>query len=232
MLEVAQLRAWRGRTPVVFDVTFSIAKGQTLALVGANGAGKTSTITAIMGSIRSEGRVQLGETAVERWPTLKRARAGLGLVPEGRRLFQEMTVRENLVVGLRRSELARLANVLDVFPQLHSKLAHRITDLSGGEQQMVAIGRALLRAPKVLLLDEPSLGLAPGVIADVYKLLAELQERGTTMLIAESSIPRAREIASQLCLIKAGISDRIVAADDHAAVAELEHAALGGETKA
>ena len=102
-----------------------------------------------------------------------------------------MTVYENLVVGVSRGDLARLDSVLDVFPRLGSRLARPISDLSGGEQQMVAIGRALLRAPKVMLLDEPSLGLAPGVIADVYRLLEEFKADGMTMLIAESSIPRA-----------------------------------------
>ncbi len=228
MLDVVQLRAWRGRTPVLFDVSFTVDAGETFALVGANGAGKTSTMTAIMGGIRSEGTVRLGEVRVDRWTTLRRARAGISLVPEGRRLFPGMTVRENLVVGLRRAELSRLDGVLAVFPRLEGKLARRITDLSGGEQQMVAIGRSLLRTPTVLLLDEPSLGLAPGVIADLYRLLSELQSRGTTMLLAESSIPRASEIANRLCLIKSGVSERIVFASDRAAVSELEVAALGG----
>jgi len=228
MLGVVGLRAWRGRTPVLFDVSFAVEAGETLALVGPNGAGKTSTMTAIMGGIRSEGAVHLGEVRVDRWTTLRRARAGISLVPEGRRLFPGMTVRENLVVGLRRTELSRLDGILAVFPRLEGKLARRITDLSGGEQQMVAIGRSLLRAPKVLLLDEPSLGLAPGVIADLYRLLGELQSRGTTMLLAESSIPRASEIANRLCLIKSGVSESIVFASDRAAVSELEVAALGG----
>jgi branched-chain amino acid transport system ATP-binding protein len=228
MLDVVELRAWRGRTPVLFSVSLKVDAGETLALVGANGAGKTSTMTAIMGGIRSEGTVRLGEVRIDRLTTLRRSRAGISLVPEGRRLFPGMTVRENLVVGLRRSELPRLDAILAVFPRLEGKLARRITDLSGGEQQMVAIGRSLLRTPKVLLLDEPSLGLAPGVIADLYRLLSELQLRGTTMVLAESSIPRASEIANRLCLIKSGVSERTVFASDHAAVAELKVAALGG----
>jgi branched-chain amino acid transport system ATP-binding protein len=229
VLTVSDLSAWRGRTRVLFDVSFTVEEGETLALVGANGAGKTSTMAAIMGDVRSRGEVRLANQRIDGWTTFQRARAGLSLVPEGRRLFGQMTVHENLIVGVSRAGLSRLDSVLDVFPPLRSRLARPISDLSGGEQQMVAIGRALLRAPAVMLLDEPSLGLAPGVIADVYGVLEQLKSDGMTMLIAESSIPRAREIADRLCLIKAGISERIVAADDAAAVAALESAALGGD---
>ena len=228
MLTVDDLSAWRGRTRVLFDVSFTVEEGETLALVGANGAGKTSTMAAIMGDIRSQGTVRLGEQPIDGWSTFQRARAGLSLVPEGRRLFPQMTVYENLVVGVSRGDLTRLDGVLGVFPRLGSRLTQPISNLSGGEQQMVAIGRALLRAPKVMLLDEPSLGLAPGVIADVYRLLEEFKADGMTMLIAESSIPRACAIANRLCLIKAGVSERVISASDAAAVADLETAALGG----
>jgi branched-chain amino acid transport system ATP-binding protein len=229
VLTVSGLSAWRGRTRVLFDVSFTVEEGETLALVGANGAGKTSTMAAIMGDIRSRGEVRLADQHIDGWSTFRRARAGLSLVPEGRRLFGQMTVHENLIVGVSRADLSRLDSVLDLFPPLRPRLARPISDLSGGEQQMVAIGRALLRAPAVMLLDEPALGLAPGVIADVYRLLEQCKRDGMTMLIAESSIPRAREIANRLCLIKAGVSERIVAADDDAAVAALEASALGGD---
>jgi branched-chain amino acid transport system ATP-binding protein len=228
MLEIRELAAWRGRTRVVFDVSFSVERGETLALVGANGAGKTSTMMAIMGAIKSHGEIRLDEQRIDHWSTVRRAQAGVGLVPEGRRLFPAMTVLENLAVGVRRSDLARLDEIVDLFPSLKTKLDERITNLSGGEQQMVAIGRALVRRPEVLLLDEPSLGLAPSVIADVYRFLETLKASGMTMLIAESSIARAREIASRLCLIKAGVSDRIVLSGDLNSVEALEAAALGG----
>jgi branched-chain amino acid transport system ATP-binding protein len=230
MLAVDRLSAWRGRTRVLFEMTFAVDKGETLALVGANGAGKTSTMAAVMGSVRSRGEVRLGDQRVDGWSTVRRARAGVSLVPEGRGLFPKMSVYENLVVGLKRREVGRLGDVLAVFPRIESKLTRSMTDLSGGEQQMVAIGRSLLRLPEVLLLDEPCLGLAPGVIADVYEVLDGLKRKGMTMLIAESSIPRAREIADKLCLVKAGRCDMIVQANDADACAELEAAAFGGTT--
>ena len=227
MLAVDGLSGWRGRTRVLFEMSFEVEPGETLALVGANGAGKTSTMAAIMGTIRSNGDVRLGEQRVDGWRTARRARAGMSLVPEGRGLFAKMSVYENLVVGLKRGELDRLGKVLTVFPQIESKLTMNMTELSGGEQQMVAIGRSLLRLPQVLLLDEPCLGLAPGVIADVYQVLGELKGQGMTMLIAESSIPRAKAIADRLCLVKSGRSDMTARTDDAGACAALEAAAFG-----
>jgi branched-chain amino acid transport system ATP-binding protein len=222
MLEAENLKAWYGRTQALFDVSFRLDQGRCLALVGTNGAGKTTTIRAVLGLIRTEGGLRLAGEAVGRVPTPARVRRhGVAVVHEGRGLFKRMTVFENIVVGLPRAAHGRLAEALDLFPQLRNRLQEPVSLLSGGQQQMVALARAVAERPRLLLLDEPSLGLAPAIVDEIYAHLAALRRAGLTMLLVEQSIARARDFADDLCLVQTGRSVMKVPAADHQAVAAL-----------
>ena len=207
MLEVSGLMAWYGRTQALFDVSLTLEAGQCLALVGTNGAGKTTTIRAILGLIRTDGTVRIEGTDVSRTPTPMRVRRhGVGVVHEGRGLFPRMTVTENILVGQRREHRGRLDAAMDLFPALRPRLHDPVALLSGGQQQMVALARAVVQRPRLLLLDEPSLGLAPIIVDEIYAYLARMRETGLTMLLVEQSIARASSFAGQLCLIRSGRS--------------------------
>ncbi len=222
MLEVRNLRAWYGRTQALFDVGFRLAAGRCLALVGTNGAGKTTAIRAVLGLIRTDGNIAIDGLSVDRQPTPRRVRQhGIAVVHEGRGLFKRLTVFENIVVGLPRASHARLDDALDLFPALRNRLAEPVSLLSGGQQQMVALARAVAERPRLLLLDEPSLGLAPAIVDETYAQLSTLRQAGLTMLLVEQSIARARDFADELCLIQTGRSIMTVPAADRPAVAAL-----------
>jgi branched-chain amino acid transport system ATP-binding protein len=227
MLELESLQAWYGRTQALFDVTFVLDEGQCLALVGANGAGKTTTIRSILGLIQTRGKVSFDGDQLERRATHDRVRRhGIAVVPEGRGLFSRLTVRENLVAGLSRRQLEGVDSALDLFPVLRDRLNENVTNLSGGQQQMVALARAMAKRPRLLLLDEPSLGLAPAIVDEIYRFLGAMRETGMTMLLVEQSIVRARDFADQLCLVKTGRSVMSVPSGDHEAVDRLGRAAF------
>jgi branched-chain amino acid transport system ATP-binding protein len=227
VLEVHGLQAWYGRTQALFDVTLTLQSGKCLALVGANGAGKTTIIRAILGLIRTQGSIILDGDHVEGESThLRVARHGIAVVHEGRGLFTRLSVRENIVVGLPRSRQDGLEAALDLFPPIKSRLSENVTNLSGGQQQMVALARAVARRPRLLLLDEPSLGLAPVLVEEIYGFLAVLRRSGLTMLLVEQSIVRARDFADELSLIRTGRSVVTVGSDDRQAVQNLSAAAF------
>ena len=205
LLAVDRLDARHGLLQAVREVSLAVEARETVALVGANGAGKTTLLRAIAGAHRPHaGRIVFDGADITRDPAFARVRRGIALVPEGRRLFPDLTVEENLrVAGAARHGEWSLERVLDAFPLLEPLRTKRAASLSGGEQQATAIGRALMTNPRLLLLDEVSLGLAPRVVDSVYASLESLQEAGTTMLLVEQDLSRALRVATRVvCMLE------------------------------
>jgi branched-chain amino acid transport system ATP-binding protein len=196
------------------DVSLSVKQGEIVALLGANGAGKSTLLNCIAGLIPStSGSITLSGRGMKHIAAHRRPALGLSLVPEGRRLFAPLTVRQNLRLGLNavgrkgaaREFQSRLDEVLAIFPALEAHLQKAAGDLSGGQQQMVALGRSLMSRPSLLLLDEPSLGLAPQIVEDVFETLARLRtERGLSILLAEQNAEGALEIADRGFVLRLG----------------------------
>ena len=227
MLEVKGLCAWYGQTQALFGLDFSVAAGETLALVGTNGAGKSTTVSAIAGLVSTSGSIRFADEPLDGRKPFERARAGIAMVPETRGLFWKMSVRENLVLGCGPGSDGNLEEATELFPAIARRMDTRVSDLSGGEQQMVAIARAIVRRPRLLMLDEPSLGLAPRIVDDVYERLRVLKSTGITLLLVEQSIPLAQEFADRLCLLRSGEVVTTVSSSDTAAVSSLSAVALG-----
>lgn len=231
MLTVEALQAWYGRTQALFDVSFEVSEGETLGLIGANGAGKSTVIRSIIGTIRTRGRISLDGAECGRMPAHQRVRKhGIAVLHEGRGLFQQLSVKDNLLVGLRSGHQA-LDPVMKLFPELSERLDVVASDLSGGEQQMVALGRCVLRRPRLLLLDEPSLGLAPIVVDRIYEALAAMRTEGMAIIVVEQDIPRVAGFADRLCHIHMGVAAVVVDSGDASGVARVARIILGQEAK-
>jgi branched-chain amino acid transport system ATP-binding protein len=211
-LEIAGLTVGYGGIAAVHDVTVSVAPGSVVTLLGANGAGKTSTMRAIMGLTRSGGTVRLEGRPLSDAEPFRRVRSGLGYVPEGRLVFGPMTVADNLALGSYRQPKRAAAKILeevyDLFPILRTRASQAAGSLSGGEQQMLAIGRALMGRPRFLIIDEPSMGLAPAVAQTVFSRLRAIADRGAGILIADQNAQRALAVADSVLVMRLG---RIVA---------------------
>jgi branched-chain amino acid transport system ATP-binding protein len=208
-LSIEALDVRHGLLQAVKDVSFSVGQGETVALVGANGAGKTTLLRAIAGAhLPSGGRILFDATDVTAMPAYKRVGVGIALVPEGRRLFAQMTVEENLQLA---SSAGRPGHwtvdvVMETFPQLKRRRSAKAGNLSGGEQQATAIGRALMTNPEILLLDEVSLGLSPIAVEQVYTSLTSLIKSGTTCIIVEQDLNRAIAVADRvICMLEGRI---------------------------
>jgi branched-chain amino acid transport system ATP-binding protein len=201
LLTVASLSVSYGGAPVVNAVSFTIAPGEVLALLGSNGAGKSSLMRAIIGlEPAAAGRILLDDTDITALSPERRARLGLGYAPEGRRVFPGMTVRDNLEVASFAPKAARISlieRVFTLFPQLQAKSRDRAWQLSGGQQQMLAIGRALMGEPRLLLLDEPSMGLSPRLTSEVMATVRAIAAGGTAVLLAEQAATRALQAAGR-----------------------------------
>lgn len=235
MLELQSIRVAYGQATALWDVSLSIGRGELLCVVGPNSAGKSTLINAIAGLHRiSAGRLMFDGQDISRMAPHRFCAQGIALVPEGRRLFTEMTVRENLELGsyLRaaRAERARsLERVCELFPVLAERMDQLAGSLSGGQQQMVAIGRALMARPRLLLLDEPSLGLAPSIVLDMFKAIQRIHADGVAVLLVEQNVSMALEIAERAAVLEEG---RIVASgspEELMAQPELRRAYLGLE---
>ena len=209
-LEIVGLEVAYGRTLALHGISVAVPDGQVVCLIGANGAGKTTTMRAISGLVRPRaGRISFAGRDITGQPAHRIAAAGLRQVPEGRQCFAELTVAENLALGAylvpARNEVARRQDgVLARFPRLRERLGQLAGSMSGGEQQMLAIGRALMGAPRLLLLDEPSMGLAPLFVEEIFAIIAALKADGTTILLVEQNASAALDVADHAYVLENG----------------------------
>ena len=233
MLQINQLVAGYGSITALKSIDLTVKAGTVVSLIGANGAGKTTTMKTIMGLLKpGGGRILFEGQDITGWPVHSIVERGISLVPEGRSILAQMTVLENLEMGayLRKDQEVRqdLAKVFERFPILEERRQQLGGTLSGGQQQMLAIGRALMARPKLLLLDEPSMGLAPLVVADIFRVIEEISNEGTTILLVEQNVRQALKIAHYAYVMETG---RIVLDGSAAEVAgnpKVLEAYLGG----
>lgn len=210
LLEVSGIEVRYGAIPALRDASLTVSPGEIVAVVGPNGAGKTTLLRAISGlSVPTAGTILFDSQDITHQPAEKRVRAGLSLVPQGRRVFSESTVEMNLWAGgFSRKDTTAVAedieHQLQFFPALQARRQADAGMLSGGEQQMLALARALMSRPRVLLLDEPSMGLAPIVVSQIFNALATMAKDGVTMLLVEQNVARALEIADRVYVLVAG----------------------------
>jgi branched-chain amino acid transport system ATP-binding protein len=211
MLEISGLSARYGAVTALTDVTLSIARGQIVSLLGSNGAGKSTLLGCATNSVPAKmtGSIKLEGTEISNLPTNAIIARGLVLVPEGRQLFTELTVEENLRMGAYGFDRGRkwrsdIERVYKLFPRLIERRQQIAATMSGGEQQMVAIGRALMARPKIVLLDEPSLGLAPLLVKEIFKLIQQINQDGVTVLLVEQNARQALRIANQAYVMEKG----------------------------
>lgn len=209
MLRLDKLSCGYGNLTVVENLSITIGRGEIFALIGANGAGKSSTIMTIAGHVGvKSGAIWLKGAEITHVPVVKRVKLGIAVVPEGRRLFTDMTVNENLAMGCYSLPKKKLSEnrgkVLELFPRLGERIDQQASSLSGGEQQMLAIGRAMMAEPELLIIDELSLGLMPKVIDLCYQAISLLKEQGVTILLVEQNTTRALEVADRICVLESG----------------------------
>jgi branched-chain amino acid transport system ATP-binding protein len=231
-LTTVKLTAGYGAAPVLDDINLDVRPGEMVTLIGANGAGKSTTMRAISGLLRPvEGAIVLDNESIGHLATHRIARCGLALVPEGRQVFPELTVLDNLMLGAHtRKDADRdadIAALLTRFPRLRERLASRAGLLSGGEQQMLAIARGLMAKPRILLLDEPSLGLAPAMINELFDILAGLRDDGVTILLVDQMAALALTVADRGYVLESGKIVRTANASELSDDPELEAAYLG-----
>jgi len=210
MLKINELHTGYGKKPVLFGPSLEVNKGEIVAIIGPNGAGKSTILKAVCGLIPVwEGNIHYDETCINNSTPAKNVRRGITFCPQGNRVFNELSVSENLQIGgihLNKKEIAvRIDNILQLFPMLKDRLKQNAGTLSGGEQQMLALGRSLIPKPKLLLLDEPSLGLSPSLISDAFERIQQVnRERGTAILIVEQKVRKVLNICHRVYGIKMG----------------------------
>ena len=209
MLIVNDLSVFYGKIKVVHNINFTIEEGSCVALLGPNGAGKTSTISAILGTVNSTGTVNFCNQDISKIQTEDRIKLGISIAPEGRRVFSNLSVFENLYLGsaIRKDRAIadnEIENWFNIFPILKERKDQSAGTLSGGEQQMLTIARALMGNPKILLLDEPSLGLAPMITKQVFELIEKLKTKGITILLVEQNATEALKLADYIYIMNSG----------------------------
>ncbi len=209
MLSVADLRAAYGQTPALTGVSLAVQAGEIVSIIGRNGVGKTTLMKTIIGLLRAGGgAITLGGEDITHLPAYERARRGIGYVPQGRMIFADLTVEENLLIGAdlsRDSRAALLEEVLEEFPRLRERYRQRGGTLSGGEQQMLALGRALVGGPRVLLLDEPSEGIQPSIVQEMEAKIAAINRaRGLAIVLVEQNIEFAAALARRVYVMEKG----------------------------
>jgi branched-chain amino acid transport system ATP-binding protein len=207
VLKIKNLQVKYGVIEAVRNIDIDIKKGEIITIIGSNGAGKTSTLNAIMNLIKKSGEIKFLDTDISKFSTDKIVKRGISLVPEGRRVFINLTVDENLDLGAYNNEKNRAVlkeKMYKLFPRLVDKKTQLAGNLSGGEQQMLAIARALMNEPKLLILDEPSLGLAPKIVLDVFEIILELKKSGITILLVEQNAFAALKISDYAYVLENG----------------------------
>ncbi|MES9608459.1 ATP-binding cassette domain-containing protein [Actinomadura sp. NPDC000929] len=233
LLEISDIHVHYGKIAALKGITAEVGQGEIVTLIGANGAGKTTTLKTISG-LRglSSGAIRFDGEDISRMPGHKRVLVGIGQAPEGRGIFPGMTVEENLLMGAyaRKDDPAKeLAEAFELFPRLAERRKQLGGTMSGGEQQMLAIGRALMAKPKVLLLDEPSMGLAPMLVQQIFSIIQEINRRGTTVLLVEQNAQQALQIAHRAYVLETGRVVKSAPAADLLDDPEVRAAYLGGE---
>jgi branched-chain amino acid transport system ATP-binding protein len=209
MLEVAELETCYGNIQALFGMTLSCAEGEVTTVLGRNGMGKTTTVSSIMGLLASRaGEIRFNDQLINNWPAYQVAQLGIGLVPEGRQIFPNLSVRENLVATAANYSASddpwTLDRVLEFFPRLRERLDNQGRQLSGGEQQMLAIGRALMLNPRLLILDEATEGLAPLIRQEIWRRLEQLKQSGLTILLIDKNIDEFLHIADRHYIVEKG----------------------------
>ena len=233
MLSIQDINVFYGAIHALRDVNIEVQKGEIVAIIGSNGAGKSTLLRTISGLLRTRtGSISLEGDRIDALPAHQIVRRGISQSPEGRRIFTNMSVLENLQLGAftrKDADISKdMEKVMRIFPRLKERIRQNAGTLSGGEQQMLAIGRALMSKPRLLLLDEPSLGLAPNLVAEIFRIVLELNAQGVTILLVEQNAFRALEIAHRAYVLESG---RIVLQGQAAALAnapEVKQMYLGG----
>ena len=226
MLTLENVDAGYGPTTILHDVSLNVQQGEIVTIVGANGAGKTTTLRTIVGQILPRaGKITFMGEDITRLPAHEVVDRGIILIPEGRQLFPDMTVRENLQMGTyrraaRATQDSRMEEVLDLFPRVRERLDQTASSLSGGEQQMVAIARGMMANPKILMFDEPSLGLAPIVVSQVFDVVRKVAATGTTVLIVEQNVFTTLKVANRGYVLENG---HVVLSDTSEALLKNDH---------
>jgi branched-chain amino acid transport system ATP-binding protein len=233
LLEVDNIRVHYGKIAALAGVSLEVDRGEIVALIGANGAGKTTTLKTISGLRQlSAGHIRFDGRDISRVPGYRRVLAGIGHAPEGRGIFPGMTVQENLLMGSYtrrgRESHSELGQVYELFPRLAERRSQAGGTMSGGEQQMLAIGRALMAKPKVLLLDEPSMGLAPILVTQIFTIISEINRRGTTVLLVEQNAAQALALADRAYVLETGRVVKAAAARELLNDPQVQAAYLGG----
>lgn len=234
MLKIENLSVHYGMIQAVRDVSFEVNEGEVVSLIGANGAGKTTILRTLSGLVRpSAGKIQFLGKEIQKLPAQKIVAGGLSQVPEGRHVFPGLTVMENLEMGAflkknREENQANLKKVFSRFPRLEERKNQDAATLSGGEQQMLAMGRALMSTPKLLLLDEPSMGLAPIFIQEIFDIIQDIQKQGTTVLLIEQNANKALAISDRGYVLETGKIVLSGTGKELAASDEVRKAYLGG----
>jgi urea transport system ATP-binding protein len=208
MLQVEKLNQYYGQSHTLWDVDLEVPEGTCLCLMGRNGVGKTTLLRTVMGGLKAaSGEIRFKGRSLTQQPQSARARSGIGLVPQGREIFNQLTVEENLLVGLAGKPGSKNQipeRIFKLFPVLKEMLHRRGGDLSGGQQQQLAIGRALMSDPQLLILDEPTEGIQPNIVKQIGDILIKLNEEGLSILLVEQKLPFARRVGKQFCILDRG----------------------------